>query len=484
MEFSKININNTEYNVKDEKARYVTDSIVNILEFGVKNNVREDITNIVNSSLSEHKKLYIPEGEYVISSPIVFDKKYELYGDGYKTKIYCTSDVCLDLSNSGALIKISDLYFVGPNTETSIALNMDTQNKTPAITNSIFSNLRFENFGIGIQSSYIWCNSFYDVSFNSTKKPLVLGNQTNNNNFYSCHFLCGEGNQGLSSFTNNDVNTFIGCEFANEFVATVFAVKLCFYGCYFELLKDDIFLQVGSGNSAYREQQNILIFNNCHHTGNDVTNDKYLTLPINCSGKNTRIISDSMQIYTPGGTRGIVKNPLPKGKPIAYISSHNRHNLATDMGTLRKYDVESGKILMQNNHTGYNLTTTNTLNINVGDKIKVDSRTKGTGIFVVFSDGTNKKYIELSNDTLTKQHTEFVAEYNFNSMVIGGMNKDAGEIDYIVVSKMVDVDDFIKELDNSPYYLPSKPEFIPNNPITVYSDNTNEIWTYNGTTWI
>ena len=484
----------TEYQEELNNGLYATliinENTANILQFGIKSDNTSDISTIVNNLLNKNYKVYIPKGNYLCTDSLTINDYNILYGDGLETRINFTGNSFLDFTNGVIKAEISNFFVIGSlQNENSIGIDMHTTD-SKQIADCILKSINFNNFSKGISTQYAWCNSFYDIRFNSTNKVIEFDSQSNNNNFYSCHFLRGDSLEGISTFTNNDIISFFGCEFANGFTATTYNVKLAFYSCYFEGLPDHTFLTVGTVNS--NDQENQITFYNCHHTGNTKNNNnRYLCIPISSLGKNVVIKSDTLELYTPtyngNAVQSVIENPLTKGLPIAYISAHNNYNIASANNMKKLYDSESNKFLIQSSIN--DLIVFNSISMTTGDKIRMDLSIKlpsGLESRVTLSDGTNTKLLKVSGTgKLTKYHIEFEADHNYNQMYFSNMGNNKGSIDYVVVSKMNDVNDFIDELNNQPYYFSAKPiDVTPISPMTVYSSVNNEIWTFDGTSWI
>lgn len=466
------------------------DEYKNILKYGARKNT--DITSIVNKLLTSFDNVLIPIGNYTISDSIVLSSKKHLKGEGKGTIINFTGKSLFKTIGVNRA-RVEDMHIQGTKDTTGNSANytigIDMYNsESTETTDSEFRNLDLIGFDIGIKAQFAWCNSFYNIRVNSTSRPLILHAQSNHNNFYSCHFLCGDNGE-ISEFINNDITAFFGCEFANGFQASSFASKIAFYSCYFENIPDNYLMNVGSDN--FKTQNNTILFFGCHHTGSSLTNNEFLKIG-SSSNINGLIKSDNLKIMTTDINSLKVERPLLKGKPVTYITAHYDKNLSEDADIKRQYDSNSGKITINNNHTGTYLKSSAFETITSGEKVHVELSVKAkTESYLIFhqnpdpSVSGNRKIITIpANEELKKYSIDFEAANDFSYLTLQQFAKNDSELDYIVVSKMADVSEFINRLENSPYYMSTKPTFTPNKPLTVYSTVSNEIWTFNGTNWL
>lgn len=466
---------------------------VNILNLGATRDT--DITRFINSGLEEFHNIYIPEGTYIVSDSIVMGSYDKLRGAGKNTIIHFTGESFIKrkMGESVNFIQVEDLMVYNKSDKETTAIDLYTDNSSYATTDCDFRNIGFTDFNVGISTYYAWCNGFYNVRFNTTDQPLKLHAQSNNNNFFNCHFLSNEKAKACE-FVNNDLTSFFGCEFANNIKAISRHSKLLFSGCYFENIGDvvndsynDLFLEVGTTNEP--DQVNIIDFVGCHHTGNTLVNDKYLNLKLN-SKLNGKITSDIMKIFVDGVNTLDIERPYVKGDIISFISAHSKQNQA-DTNT-SNYIYEKGKFLIQNNSTNAYFRM-KPISINKGDKIHVEISLKTpVECYLHFHSanetnpltGSRQSFTFAGNNKLTKYSIDFEASENFSYCTLHEFAKDKAYLDYIVISKMSDVADTVNMIKNSPYYMVSKPTISPDRVMSVFSSNSNEVWTYNGTSWL
>lgn len=464
---------------------------VNILNLGVKDG--DDITFAVNSALNKYHNVYIPEGTYTISDSIVMKSFERLKGAGKNTIINFTGTSFIKKFDSEFVnhLQVQDLNVYNKGTRETIAINIKSHDSVNATADCDFRNLLFTDFDIGVYGGYAWCNSFYNVRFNTCKQPLKLEAQCNNNNFYSCHFLSTIDNDKCE-FVNNDLTSFFGCEFANYIKGITMNSKLLFSGCYFENIGDlkddvysDLFLEVGTSNN--KEQVNIINFIGCHHTGNNLDNDRYLKLQLH-SKVNGIINSDSMKIFIDGVNTLEINRPMKKGSDIQYMSSRSNYN--QNMTSNPNYKYVNGKILVQNQTGAY--LRMKPIDIKKGDKVHVDLSIKSdieTYLHFHYMDELNPLTSEKQTFTLppceevTKFSIDFEATSDFRYCTLHQFSMNNALLDYIVVSKMNDTKHVINNIENSQYYMSSKPTITPDKVMSVFSNSSNEIWTFDGESW-
>lgn len=464
---------------------------INVLSLGAKEG--SDITAIINAGLEEFHNVYIPEGTYIVSDSIVMNSFDKLKGAGKNTIIEFTGDsfikkLSTEFTNH---LQVQDLNVYNKGTKEAIAIDIKSNNSATATADCDFRNLWFTDFYTGVFSGYAWCNSFYNVRFNTCKQPLRMEAQSNNNNFYSCHFLSTpEAEKCL--FVNNDLTSFFGCEFANYIKGTSMNSKLLFSGCYFENIGDlkdgvysDLFLEVGTTNN--KEQINVIDFVGCHHTGNTLENDRYLKLQLH-SKVNGSITSDVMKIFIDGVNTLNIKRPMKKGTDIKYMSAHSKYNQYSTSAP--NYTYHNGKILIQNKTGAY--FRMQPINIKKGDKIHVDLSMKSPiESYLHFhsasqtspTTGTRQTFTMPKCDEITKFSIDFEATADYSFCTLHQFSLNNALLDYIVISKMNDTEETIKMINADPYYMESKPTITPDKVMSVYSTNSNETWTFNGESW-
>lgn len=128
------------------------------------------------------------------TNPIVINKRVKITGV-MRSTIYdftalganifgfrlCTSAAINNLEINGGMV-------LGNNTCNLMRVN-ENNNAAFALTDSIFTNLRFQDFNIGTQSNYMWSNLFLNCRWQGCIEPLLLDAQTNNTLFSACRIV-------------------------------------------------------------------------------------------------------------------------------------------------------------------------------------------------------------------------------------------------------------------------------------------------------
>lgn len=160
-------------------------------------------------------------------------------------------------------LEISGLRVIGNNTVNFIRINQ-TNNINFSMTDSIFTNLRVEGFNVGLQSNYMWCNTFLNVRFNGCIEPLVLNSQSNQLDFIRCSFV---SYKKALKHTNCEGVTYTTCNIANfnlngdvdatQSFMSLFQSNVTIINPYFEYVSSAV-LSVGGSSEVNKSSLNIL----------------------------------------------------------------------------------------------------------------------------------------------------------------------------------------------------------------------------------
>lgn len=340
-------------------------------DFGAKNNIVFDNSDIINKTIVyagvNKKSVDIESINMDINKPITIDYDVTIKGN-YRNSIITskiTSGYSIIISDKNSIsgVIIDGLTLNGNPSNNGLKLNKgETIQK--AVRDSLFTNIRLFNFGIGIASYYSWCNTFLNVRTQSCRTPFIGGNQTNNTLFLRCSFA--NGNKTMT-FTNCEGIEFNTCNFAN-----------------YNLNND------GDANIMSLYQSNVMITNpyyeylNNAHFNIGSTNEVLKSTFISVGGKST---DDSVRVRMSGYDNTIICYGLNSGSkfeisnkniaPTSYTSNNlvkldnKREELFVfngigkiklpkyGSGTLLEEAYSAGSVLFKStNSTGYRLSNT------------------------------------------------------------------------------------------------------------------------------
>ena len=193
----------------DLVAELILDDNVNVKQFGVKADGTTDNATRLSSILSSGvKRLYFPNGTYLVNSALTITNCPEIAGEDQKNTIIKAPSGFLTWSSNNGFRHIHDLKIDGVSINSNIGI--DGIFETSKIENTTITNYQY-----GIKTSNgTWINEFNnlliyycDYGFYHTADAF------NNNTFTNCYFqhinqIC----VSIGGFNNK----FIGCNFENS----------------------------------------------------------------------------------------------------------------------------------------------------------------------------------------------------------------------------------------------------------------------------
>ena len=148
---------------------------VNVKWFGAKGDNSNDDTWAVNTALNYFKKVFIPKGEYKLTSTLTLTDYNELIGEGqHSTKLnfITTSDIAIEVN--GSVIRLEKFTLKGLETSLSIISETATASAQTGVRNygsqNTFTDINVEYFDYGIidDSAYLW--EYNDIAIRYCRK--------------------------------------------------------------------------------------------------------------------------------------------------------------------------------------------------------------------------------------------------------------------------------------------------------------------------
>lgn len=229
-------------------------------DYGCANSL-EDNSSIFNIMVARNPNMKIlVEGlNLKFSSSLIFNSKIKLQGVVRGTIFDFTalpaSEYAMRLCSTAAIngFELEGIRFIGASTNNWIRINQ-TNNINFSLTDSIFRDLRVEGFNIGLQSNYMWCNTFINVRLNGCIEPLILNSQSNQLMFLRCSLV---SYKKAIKHTNCEGVTYDTCNIANFNLASdpdatqgflsLFQSNVTIINPYFELVDKGVLAVGGSG---------------------------------------------------------------------------------------------------------------------------------------------------------------------------------------------------------------------------------------------
>lgn len=450
-----------------------------------------NISDLINFLLENYQYCIISDNcNYTLDKTITLKSNNNLIGS-LSTELTCTSDIVFTMNNV-SWVNIEKLNLIGNNSQNQILFNGETtENK--GIINCIFKDIKAFNFGIGIKTSWSWGNYFENVRFNSTYQCLQFNSQCNNNVFVSCHFLGRDNGIGENTtpigFTNNDINTFYGCEFANGVSLNLYASKVILDSCYLELINQPF---VKMGTTSILTQNNVFKLLNSHHSIVGSFANTFVQVQVNSPyGERSEIVNNSMntklQLICGRPISFKVENTEPISKIDSIITSNS--NFLLDDTYTRVF--EYGNVLSKGKSDSPYFMFKTPLDYKQGDRIKI--RLKGVigknNCFILLRKSSQNVQNFILSDTnldniLGDYLLEGVCSGDVDEIVIWFAQSTPPLIKYCAIGKLGNFENELENYINGNIYASSKPSYTPDKELTVFSSATNEIFTFNGSGWL
>lgn len=215
---------------------------INVKKVGINKNNASDIINLL---LSLYNTIEFPTDNYTFTEPIIINKdNIEIIGNNSIFNYSGTGDFIKNESNHIVKFILKDLTING--NKNSICLNFDN-----ILNDSKFSNIKINNFKIGLKMTHCWCNYFELIRIINCDKSFEFLSQVNAIEFNSCSFV---NSTETSLLTNCEGINFINCNIANNKITPImrfYQSGVNFIGCYYENLFKDNTFEIGSNETYY-----------------------------------------------------------------------------------------------------------------------------------------------------------------------------------------------------------------------------------------
>lgn len=440
---------------------------------------RQAIQNAIDSG----KHVLFVDKSYRISSALVIKSNTWLTGQG--TTILCDDGfVTTDKTNMVLDAIVENFTVLG--SETGVCIDLEVPIHSDAsIVDTNFNNLRIRYFEYGIKSQYSWTDNFYRVRIINCTQAFALLSQSNDMNFYGCHF---NADTNKSRLTNSTGVNFNGCSFENTVGLTLSASGAILCGCYVETINDPVFIRVGTTNTP--EQSNNLLIVGCKTTlyGNAtpyiVRNDSY--------GGNsivTVLSSDNIAVSS-GYALPNQNNVRAKGEPIFATSAHNIYKSGATVGECT-YKMVNNKLFVKKGNTG---DTNFTVNIPVGTPIRIDclGYGEGTDAMTIMLFNSNAQEVAriripegFHNNKMFYSTNELILEDTVTTLQVVGVGSETSNyLGYLVVSEMKDNSETIANITSGTIVTNAVPTFTAVEGTLAYSITANKMYCYTSNNWV
>ena len=453
----------------------VNDNTVTPEMFGaVGDGVTDDVVAI-QAAMDTKKHVLFMNKTYYISAPLVLASNMWLTGQN--TTITCAGGfITTDKTNIVLDSIVENLSINGSNT--GICIDLEIPLNTDAyVVDTNFNNLRIRNFTIGIKTQYSWTDNFYRVRVIHCDQAFVLRAQSNNMNFYGCHF---NADTAKNTITNSyDIN-FDGCSIENSMGIYVIFSTVTLKGCYIEAINDVTFARVGQLSAP--DQFNNLSIIGCKSTLGGtpllIRNDSYAG-----NSKVTVLASENFAVVGGYGLKN-QNNIRSKSTPLFALGSHNMYRTATNVGDC-DYKMVDGALYARAGQAGdidFNCS------IPADTPIRIDLAGYGEGvqmITVLLLDSSNLEIdriripIDYVNNTSFATTNEMILSTALSKIRIAGIGSDSSNyLGYIVVSELGDNNETIARLNGEAITVTDTPTFTADDGTTVFSITDNAFYYY------
>lgn len=224
------------------KATYsmIEGAPVNILDFGAVGDGVTDCTSAIQAALDTKRAVFIPEGSYLVSSTLFYYSTQRVFGLGDKSEIKSTISGSNVLENAERIFNtnLHDFRIAGSGNETG-GIRVTEGFEGMRLSRIIVSTVGGKAFWFS-NIFVVDCYDLWAEGNNTTEFGLHLDN-TNNFNFYGCHFREskkeGAGARVIRGSFSNYVINFHGCIFESNYgdgLQLQGANAVTVDGCYFE----------------------------------------------------------------------------------------------------------------------------------------------------------------------------------------------------------------------------------------------------------
>ena len=214
-------------NSDDLVAELIVDESMNVKQFGVKADGTTDNYDKLYTVLNKGvKKLYFPNGEYVVNTSLAIDNCKTITGESMRDTVIKAPDGFVTWSTGNNQRAISNLTIDGVSADNNIGIQ-------GILAFSELSNLAIKNYETAINTlEGTWINKFSNLYINYCTNGLIhTGDNFNNIGLYNCYF------QHLTlgvDFKGSTVK-FFECNFENiTIVAKTTGRNIVYDNCYIE----------------------------------------------------------------------------------------------------------------------------------------------------------------------------------------------------------------------------------------------------------
>lgn len=322
--------------IKTSKGSWIAQfsGYIDARDYGCANTLEDNSTIFNNMVLNNPNKKISVEGlNLKFTDSLIFNSKIKLQGVVRGTIFDFTglaaSEYAMRLCTTSAVngFELEGIRFIGSSTVNWIRINQ-TNNINFSLTDSIFRDIRVEGFNIGLQSNYMWCNTFINVRLNGCTEPLILNSQSNQLMFLRCSLV---SYKKAIKHTNCEGITYDTCNIANFNLASdpdatqgfmsLFQSNVTIINPYFELVDKGV-LAVGGSGEVNKSSLSIL--------GGKTTDD---SVKIRVNGDDTKISlkglnnKNGKDIYTLGNVSNVISPTIYLREIYLDNKQYNKDNI-------------------------------------------------------------------------------------------------------------------------------------------------------------
>ncbi|MBP1988479.1 glycosyl hydrolase family 28-related protein [Paenibacillus eucommiae] len=184
--------------VSGARFKRIYEGELNIQWFGAKGDGVTDDTQAVQACFDTAKygTIFIPEGTFILTSPIIVPEGTSIRGNGYESKLRAIACDCLSfaISNIISPIVVEKFAIFGDQADDYAAIKVagsaNTAHRTTGIT---FSNIYISFYGTGMSLRSLWHSRIYGCYINNVFAGINVHGQCVKNVIDSCQITRGTG---------------------------------------------------------------------------------------------------------------------------------------------------------------------------------------------------------------------------------------------------------------------------------------------------
>lgn len=168
----------------------IKDNKINVKQLGAKDDGTTDNTNIFQEILDKRVELYVPKGNYLLSSSLKLYINSTIIGQSQTTTIITCESNFNDRTGNEEIdhITIKNLRIIGNDQIDGLDLSGTTQSPYTGGRYSIIENVTFNNFNIAAILKGVWCTNFINCRFNNNIIGVKQMGTCNNIVYDKCKF--------------------------------------------------------------------------------------------------------------------------------------------------------------------------------------------------------------------------------------------------------------------------------------------------------